>query len=287
MRGILLVLLAAMLWGTTGTSQALAPANATPLGIGAIRLLVGSLVLLIYAIWQNGWRLFTGLSSGALLTAAICMAAYQPLFFAGVDRTGVAVGTIVTIGSAPILSGGIVFLTSGIWPGSRWVLATLVSLFGCSLLIFSAGSLTFEPVGVFFALMAGSSYAVFAVASKALLTDKPPEVIMAIVFLIAALLLIPALFFVDLSWLTMFRGWVVAAHLGLGTVALAYVLFAYGLRNISVAAATTISLAEPATAAGLAVFVLGEQLTTRALLGMCLVGIGLVILSVQRPTQVR
>ncbi|MFQ5437137.1 MAG: EamA family transporter, partial [Anaerolineae bacterium] len=51
--GPLLVIAAAILWGTTGTSQALAPAAATPLTIGALRLAIGGLALLGLAL-ANG-----------------------------------------------------------------------------------------------------------------------------------------------------------------------------------------------------------------------------------------
>ena len=44
--GALFVLLGAMLWGTTGTSQALAPAGATPLAVGALRVAIGGAALL-------------------------------------------------------------------------------------------------------------------------------------------------------------------------------------------------------------------------------------------------
>ena len=40
--GIALVLLAAMLWGTTGTAQSLAPDQLSPYWIGALRLAVAS-----------------------------------------------------------------------------------------------------------------------------------------------------------------------------------------------------------------------------------------------------
>ncbi len=41
----------------------------------------------------------------ALPVAAVGMVAYQPLFFSGVDRIGVEVGTLLTIGSAPVFVG--------------------------------------------------------------------------------------------------------------------------------------------------------------------------------------
>lgn len=40
------ILAAAMLWGTTGTAQALAPAGVNPLALGALRVAIGGIALL-------------------------------------------------------------------------------------------------------------------------------------------------------------------------------------------------------------------------------------------------
>ncbi len=95
---MLLILLAAIFWGTTGTSQAFAPEDAHPIAIGAVRLAVGGLFLLCLVLFKGtltlrDWPLRT------ILLAAVSMAAYQPLFFSAVLMTGVAVGTVVAIGA--------------------------------------------------------------------------------------------------------------------------------------------------------------------------------------------
>lgn len=60
---ILFVLLAAILWGTTGTTQAFAPKEAAPLVFGAVRMAVGGITLLLFAalrgqLKRSGWFLF-------------------------------------------------------------------------------------------------------------------------------------------------------------------------------------------------------------------------------------
>ncbi len=40
-----------------------------------------------------------------MVLTGFCLALYQPLFFLGTERNGVAVGTVVALGSAPILAG--------------------------------------------------------------------------------------------------------------------------------------------------------------------------------------
>ena len=65
--------------------------------------------------------------------------------------------------------------------------------------------------------------------------------------------------------------------------ALAYVLFARGLREVRVSEAATLTLAEPLTAALLGVSVLGEPLSGGGALGAALVLGGLLVLAVRVP----
>ena len=95
---------------------------------------------------------------------------------------------------------------------------------------------------------------------------------------------LPALFVDDLNWLTEPRGFAVAIHLGVIATALAYALFARGLKLIPVATAVTLSLAEPLTAAILGVVLLGEQLTPLAILGLGLLFVGLALITIH-PTR--
>src|SRR2546423_9793774 len=91
MRGrlpLFMVLLAAVLWGTTGTARALAPADASPLSVGAVRIAIGGAALLLVALGRGTLR---GASWAPLptLTAVCAVALYQPAFFEGVARAGV------------------------------------------------------------------------------------------------------------------------------------------------------------------------------------------------------
>ena len=72
------------------------------------------------------------------------------------------------------------------------------------------------------------------------------------------------------------------AHLGVITVAVAYVIFGRGLHGVGVGAAGTLTLAEPATAATLGVVVLGERFGGTTAAGIALIVAGLVVLVVQR-----
>ena len=93
-----MVLLAAVCFGTTGTAQALGP-DASPVTVGAVRIAVGALLLVLVARAVPAAPARWPRRELAIVAAAI--AVYQLAFFAAVDRTGVAVGTVVALGSAP------------------------------------------------------------------------------------------------------------------------------------------------------------------------------------------
>ncbi|MBT3390775.1 MAG: EamA family transporter [Chloroflexi bacterium] len=283
--GEIWIILAAVLWGTTGTSQTFAPQGATPISIGAVRLALGGLALLVFSRWRGQslrgirWPLATTLLSG------LSMAAYNLFFFAGVAKTGVATGTIVTIGSAPILAGLMGWFVRKERPGWKWGLATALAVGGGIVLVAPGEQVSIDPLGVVFALLSGLAYATFAVASKNLLERVQPEAAMAVVFCLGAVLLSPLLFTQDLSWLAEPSGWMVALHLGLFATAAAYLFFGNGLKTVPVAKATTLTLSEPLTASLLGIFVLGERFNPSAGLGIGLIFIGLAILSIQRKPR--
>jgi len=279
-KGALLILVAAMLWGTTGTSQALAPQGATPLAIGAVRLAFGGMALLSFAFFKGSFKGLSGWPIWTTLTAAVSMAAYQPFFFAGVLKTGVAVGTIVAIGSSPVFAGILGYLVRGEKPGGKWFIATGLAILGNILLLFSENELSLNIIGIGMALCAGLAYAMYTLASKKLLENYPTETVVAVVFTLSAILLFPLLITSDLSWLMNYRGLGVALHLGILTIAVAYSLFVRGLVKISVAEAVTLTLAEPLTAAMLGIFLLGEKLNSLSKIGIFLLLTGIILLSI-------
>ncbi len=279
LRGEWLVLAAAVLWGTTGTAQALAPADAAPVTVGSMRLALGGIALLAIAVLRGTLRAGRPWPIRTLIAAAVCIAGYQVCFFSGVAATGVAAGTLVGIGSAPVVAGALDWLVEGVRPGRRWAGATGLAILGCTLLAFSSSGAVFHAWGILLAVSAGACYAVFTLFSKKLLEGRPPDAVMAVVFCLGAAMLAPILMLVDLSWLGQPGGLAVALHLGLAATALAYVFFGRGLKSISASTAVTLTLAEPLTAGLLGVFVLGEQLAPVGWAGVILLASGLALIS--------
>lgn len=276
---------AALLWGTTGTAQTFAPADFEPVVIGQLRLAVGGLLLMLLAMARGEIRHLRSWPLKSVFLAAAATATYQVTFFAAVAKTGVAVGTVVGIGSAPIMAGLIGFFSLSQRPGRWWGRATLLAIIGCTLLTLSSSQTEVQvnPAGLLLALAAGTSYAVYTFAIKGLLRDHPPNAVMAVIVCLAAILILPLLPGRNLAWLLQPTAIAVVSYLGVFTMALSYWLFSRGLLAVPATTAVTLTLAEPLTAALLGVFVVGEQLSLAAWTGLLLIVCGLLMLTI--PTQ--
>jgi len=280
----LMVLAAALLFGTTGTAQALGPDLASPATVGAARLVVGGAALALVAVASGGFSAGSGwLGSRPTVLAAAGVALYQVTFFAAVARTGVALGTVVALGSAPAATGVLALLLRRERPGPRWGLATVLAVAGCALIVLPGEGAGADGLGVALALAAGASYALYTVASKEFLdAGAAPTAVMGAAFGLAALPAALLLALGDSAWLASASGLTLAAYLGLVPTAIAYVLFARGLRHLASARVATLTLAEPLTAALLGVLVLSERPTLLAAVGVLAVLSGLVLVATAR-----
>jgi drug/metabolite transporter, DME family len=276
------VLIAAVLFGTTGTAQALGP-DIEPLTVGTARIVVGAVLLVGIALASGRFRLGAADRRLILLSGA-CVAAYQATFFAAVADTGVAVGTVVAIGSAPVFTGLMARAFAGERLGRRWAGATALGCAGVCTLVLGSGGGEISLPGVGLALLAGAGYGGYAVAGKTLMNQgATPEALMASVFSIGAVVLIPTLALAPTGELLSGSGLVLAVYLGALPTAAAYILFARGLERLGAGETATLTLAEPVTAAALGFAVLGERPGAAALAGAALVLAGLALLAL-RPT---
>lgn len=281
--GALLALAGACLWGTTGTSQALLAGDPSPVAVGALRATIAAAVLLCLAIARGraGW--LRAIAAGRwrwILPAGVAVAGYQLTFFAAVARTGVAVGTLVMLATAPAVAGLLGWLLDGRRPSALWAVATTVSLLGASLLVLGSGrGAPVDALGLLLAVAAGTAFALYSVAGRA--ASSGGTELLAVtswIFLVASLVLLVPLLGQDLGFVTQPRNLVVLGWLGIVATAGAYLLYQGGMRSIDAATAATLALAEPMVANLLAVVVLGEPFTVLMGFGVALVlgGLGLV-----------
>lgn len=291
---VLAVLAAALLFGTTGTSQALGPDGTTPLSIGVMRMVIGGtgLALIAFTLAARHRRTAApmprlGIRPVSLMVlTGFCLALYQPLFFLGTERNGVAVGTVVALGSAPILAGLLEWALTRRVPSTTWMLATAMATVGVVLLGFggeaggAGGSGGTDAVGLLGSVGAGASFAVIANAQRRLLdAGWDPFTVVGAMGASSAGIAALGLPFVDIAWLGTTSGLVMALWLGLATISIAYVMFTWGLSCLTAATAATLTLGEPLTASVLGIAVLGERLAPLAIGGLIVLAAGLALLA--------
>ncbi|WKA54200.1 DMT family transporter [Planococcus shixiaomingii] len=281
----ILVLLAAMLWGTTGTAQTFIAGTAHPLAIGALRLSIGGFTLLAFVIWTKTLNAKTIPWKAAWLSAA-AMALFQPLFFSSVQLTGIAVGTVVAIGSAPVFTGILEWVFLKTKPNRVWIIATACAIGGCILLFANTESAAVDSFGIALALGAGLSFAGYAIVSKTVLQAMEAVPAVAVIFSLSALFLLPFLLILDVSFIQSAENLSVILYLGLAATGLSYILFSRGLKQIPSSSAVTLSLAEPLTASLLGVLVVGETLNSTAWSGVGLLLCGIVVLTLAKRKPV-
>lgn len=285
----LAALAAAALWGTTGTAQALGPEASDPTAVGALRILVGALALVAIAVVSptpTGRVVKIGRAPGLALmvTGGLAIAAYQVCFFLGVARAGVAVGTVVALGIAPMATGLLGMLLAE-RPTGRWLVATSGAVVGVVLLVVGsgAGAGGLDVVGLAAAAGAGVAYATYTITARALILRGMNGLhVMAGFFTLGAAVLLPLLLGRDLGWATSGRGLLMVLWLGLVATGVSYVLFQRGLAGLAAGTVATISLAEPVTATLLGVLVLGERLSPLTAVGIFVVVLSLLLVTVRR-----
>lgn len=293
--GVSAVLVAAMLWGTTGTAATLAP-GVGPLAIGAAAMGIGGLLQAGLA-WRGLWRQRVSLAARRtpLLLGSLAVAVYPLAFYSSMHLAGVAIGTVITIGSAPLFSALIEWQADGLALTRRWLTGALLGLVGMGLLCLtghdpvpadaSAGDV-FSGVlpGVLVGLLAGLTYAFYSwAAHRVMQSGVSSSVTMGAVFGLGGLWLLPVLLVTGGPFLASWRNLGIGAYMAIVPMFLGYVCFGLGLARIRASLATTLSLLEPVVAAVLAVAVVGETLAPAGWAGVVLILASLVVVTLPGP----
>lgn len=299
--GIAAITVTAILWGTTGTAATFAP-GAGPLAIGAAALGIGGLLQAAIAIpaLRRAWpRLRERL--GLVLLGAVAVAIYPLAFYSSMHLAGVAIGSVVSLASAPLASGLLERIVERKRLGPWWALSAALGIGGSVLLAVSKLSTGPAPesastaladaaltdaaladtvVGILLGLIAGATYATYSwVAYRLLGSGISRSAAMGSVFGIGGALLMPVLLITGAPLIASADAFWVAAYMALVPMFLGYVLFGYGLTKVTASTATTITLTEPAVATVLAVLIVGERLPIMGWVGLAVIGSVLLILA--------
>lgn len=284
--GVAAVLVAAFLWGTTGTAATFAP-GVGPLAMGAAALGIGGLLQALIALPSlRRERAALASQSGVVLAGAVAVAIYPLSFYSSMHLAGVAVGTAVSLGSAPIASGLLERIVERRRLSGRWMLAAVIGIAGSTVLCAAKmhdapADMVGTVAGVGLGLVAGATYALYSWSAHRLMgRGIGRAAAMGSVFGLGGLVLMPVLAITGSPLVSSPQPFAVGAYMALVPMFLGYVLFGFGLTRISASTATTLTLAEPAVAAALAVVVVGERLPLIGWLGLAGIGASLKMLAV-------
>ena len=291
--GVAAIIIASTIWGTTGTAATFAPAVSAA-AIGAAAMGLGGLAQAAIALRGivsarkaivDQWRI--------LMLGAVCVAIYPLAFYASMRMAGVTIGTVISLGSAPLLSAGIEYRQSGFRPSLRWLAGATVGIIGMVLLSLSehSGSPAASAegatlIGALLGLVAGLTYALYSTCARQLMQGGiSSTTAMGATFGIGGVLLMPVLIATGGPFLDSWNNAAVGLYMAFVPMFLGYVCFGYGLSRIETSVATTITLFEPVVAAFLAVVIVGERLSVFGWFGVLLVIICLICITIPARSQ--
>lgn len=291
--GVTAIIVASTIWGTTGTAATFAP-EVGAAAIGAAAMGLGGLAQAAIA-WRgliasrkalaDQWRV--------LLVGAVCVAIYPLAFYGSMRMAGVTIGTVISLGSAPLLSAGIEYRQSGFRPSLRWLAGAIIGIVGMVLLSMSedGGGHTASAegsalMGALVGLVAGFTYALYSSCARQLMQGGiSSTTAMGATFGIGGLLLMPVLLATGGPFLASWNNAAVGLYMAFVPMFLGYVCFGYGLSRVETSVATTITLFEPVVAAFFAVVIVGERLSALGWFGVLLVVICLVCITIPTRSQ--
>ncbi|MFF8379951.1 DMT family transporter [Streptomyces sp. NPDC015661] len=282
-RSLLYLIVAGIAWGTAGAAASLIfrVSDMGPLALsfwrclGGLVLLLGALALRPRRAAARAEREPRGRRTARILGTGIGLTVFQSAYFAAVEATGLAVGTVVTLGAGPVLIALGARITMGERLGRGGIVAVAGALAGLFVLVLGGGAAEVRPLGVVLAVVSAAGYAAITLLTRWLGRDGGGSDALATTtwaFAIGAVGLLPAALAEGLVPHTDAPVSVVLLLVYVAAVptALAYALYFAGAAVVRAATVSVIMLLEPVSAALIAVSLLGERLTAAIVLGTLL-----------------
>lgn len=287
--GLFSILLAAFLWGTTGTVASLAP-TLSPLAVGAAAMGGGGILQAILARRQIAQQINDIQSNlSILLVGVIAVVLYPLAFYSSMHLAGITIGTVVSMGTAPLFTAILERVFDKKRLSLTWFISFILGVTGVALLSIGESSHVSELdqnresqkfIGLILGLVAGFTYALYSWSAKKLIERKiHSKAAMGTMFGGAALFLLPVLLITGDHIFSSNINLYVVGYMIFIPMFLGYVLFGYGLKTIDASKAITLTLFEPVVAAIFAITVVGESLNVLGWFGMGLIMICLLLLS--------
>ncbi|MEU9134205.1 EamA family transporter [Kitasatospora sp. NPDC048540] len=304
-RALLYLVLSATAWGTAGAAAALLYGHS---GLGPMALTfwrsAGGVALLLAVRRSAGRPVPTGrvprvprvprpARLGRILVNGLGLTLFQAAYFLAVQRTGLAVATVVTLGAAPVMIASGARLTMGERLGGSGLLAVGGALGGLAVLVLGdGGSGPADLAGIGWALLSAAGYACITLYTRRLGRSgggDGPYATTLWSFTVCAVCMLPFAaaegLWPDPAGLG--RTLALLAYLAAVPTALAYGLYFAGAAVVRATTASVVALIEPVSATVIAVLLLGERLTaaTAAGTGVLLLSVAGLALAETRPAR--
>lgn len=289
--GIISVVLASIFWGTTGTAASLIP-DVSPLATGAAAMGLGGILLLCNAqrsLKSDGKLLLS--QARIMLLGGISVAIYPLAFYSSMRLAGVAIGTLISIASAPFFTLLLEWKINNKAISRQWLLSFLAGTTG--ILLLTIGKQTPAEIGeqanlafwgLVLGLIAGLTYASYSWAARQLIQKGARSTsAMASMFGLAALVLLPSLLFTGQHLLSDLKHITVIGYMAVIPMFVGYLCFGYALKQIDASKATMITLLEPAVATLFAVSIVGEKFRPIGWYGFAFIGLCLTLQVIKLP----
>ncbi|MCQ8877277.1 EamA family transporter [Pseudoalteromonas shioyasakiensis] len=289
------IIVASFLWGTTGTAASYSP-NVSSLAIGAFSMGIGGVLLVITARKKllMDYKLMLEQPKTLLLGAA-SVAIYPLAFYTSMRLSGVAIGTVVSIATAPFFAAILERLISKKDISLQWMLSFVIGAIGIALLTLgkdqsnnNAYSINQQGLGIILGCIAGLTYAGYSWAARRLIeSGVQSKSSMSGLFGCAALLLLPSLWFTGDNLFSSSTNALVSLYMAIIPMFLGYLLFGFGLNYIDASKATLITLIEPLVATVLAIVIIGEKFKVIGWAGVALVSLCLLMQTIKPQKKIK
>ncbi|MCU1405782.1 MAG: EamA family transporter [Glaciihabitans sp.] len=300
------LVVASVLWGTTGTAASFMGDSVSPIAIGASTMALGGLLLFAVSAKAALAALRDRASRGWLLLGAVGVFVYPLAFYSGMSLAGVAIGNVVALGSGPVFAAALEWLFERQRLSRRGAISTAIAVVGVLLLgLFghaavrtggpsgvhgatgeAAGSGGSVGLGLLLGLAAGLAYALYTYSStRVIRAGHSGRATMGATFGLGAIGLVPVLLVTGGPLLGAPSNLAIAAYLAVGPMFVAYLFFGFGLGSLRSSTVTTITLLEPVVATILAVAVVGERLTITGWAAILIILVGVSVLATARPAR--
>lgn len=294
-KGVIAIVIASFLWGTTGTVASYSP-DVSSLAIGAFSMGIGGVLLVVTAQKKLFIDYKLMLEQPRILLLGVASVAIYPLaFYTSMRFSGVAIGTVVSIATAPFFAAILEHLISKKHISQQWILSFVIGAIGIALLTLgrdqsnnTAYSINQQSLGILLGCIAGLTYAGYSWAARRLIeSGVHSKSSMSGLFGCAALLLLPSLWFTGDNLFSSSTNALVSLYMAIIPMFVGYLLFGFGLNYIDASKATLITLIEPLVATILAVFIIGEKFKVIGWIGVALVSLCLLMQTIKPQNQLR